>query len=210
MNIMFSKPRSTLPPSVHRNNVAMMNIFSVKRLIDMKQRHSQPPKQPVQTIQEVPEDPAKKKMKWGEPIWFFFHTIAEKVKPESFKIIRMELLQLITSVCRNLPCPTCSQHATTYLENINLNLIQTKEHLIEFFYTFHNEVNKRKGFAQFPRELLREKYSKANTINIINHFLMNLLDKSYSIRMIADDFHRKRLVEQIKKWLTNNLQHFQP
>jgi len=39
---------------------------------------------------------------------------------------------------------------------------------------------------------------------------MNLLDKSYSIRMIADDFHRKRLVEQIKKWLTNNLQHFQP
>jgi hypothetical protein len=71
-------------------------------------------------------------------------------------------------------------------------------------------VNKRKGVALFPRELIREKYSKANTLNIINHFLVNLLDKSYSIRMIADDFHRKRLVEDIKKWLSNNLQHFQP
>ena len=210
MNIMFSKPRSTLPPAIHRDNVAMMNVFSVKRLLSQKQVHSQPPTQPIQTINEVPEDPAKKKMKWGEPVWFFFHTIAEKVKPESFAIVRMELLQLITSICRNLPCPTCSQHATTYLANINLNLIQTKEHLIDFFYTFHNEVNKRKGVAQFPIELLREKYSKANTLNIINHFLVNLLDKSYSIRMIAEDFHIKRLVDDIKRWLTNNLKHFQP
>jgi hypothetical protein len=167
-------------------------------------------KQPVQTIQEVPQDPTKKKMKWGEPVWFFFHTIAEKVKPESFSIIRMELLQLVTNICRNLPCPTCSEHATKYLENTNINTVKTKEQFIEFFYTFHNEVNKRKGLAQFPRELLQEKYSKANTLNIINHFLVNLLDKSYSIRMIADDFHRKRLVEDIKKWLSSNLQHFQP
>ena len=81
--------------------------------------------------------------------------------------------------------------------------------MIDFFYTFHNEVNKRKGFAQFPRENLRDKYSKANTLNIINYFLIHLLDKSYSIRMIADDFHRKRLVEDIKKWLGSNLHHFQ-
>ena len=206
MNIMFSKPRSTLPPSVNTDNIAMMNVFGMNQFV----RRQQPSNQPVQTIKEVPEDPSKKKMKWGEPVWFFFHTIAEKVNPESFATVRVELLQLITSICRNLPCPTCSQHASTYLANTNLNTIKTKEQLIEFFYTFHNEVNKRKGFAQFPRELLREKYSKANTMNIINHFLVNLLDKSYSIRMIADDFHRKRLVVEIKKWLGNNLQHFQP
>jgi len=94
------------------------------------------------------------------------------------------------------------------LASINMNNIQTKEQLIDLFYVFHNEVNKRKGFAQFPRELLHEKYSKANTVNIINYFLLHFLDKSYSIRMIADDFHRKRLVEDIKKWLKENLQHF--
>lgn len=207
MNLMFSKPRSTLPPSIRQDNISMMNVVNMNRFARQSQN---PPKQQIQTIQEVPQEPQKKKMKWGQPVWFFFHTMAEKVKPESFAIIRMELLQLVTSICKNLPCPTCSQHAVTYLANTNINTIQTKDQLIDFFYTFHNDVNKRKGLAQFPRELLQEKYSKANTLNIINHFLVNLLDKSYSIRMIADDFHRKRLVEDIKKWLNNNLQHFQP
>lgn len=207
MNLMFSKPRSTLPPSIRQDNISMMNVVNMNRFARQSQN---PPKQQIQTIQELPQEPQKKKMKWGQPVWFFFHTMAEKVKPESFAIIRMELLQLVTSICKNLPCPTCSQHAVTYLVNTNINTIQTKDQLIDFFYTFHNDVNKRKGLAQFPRELLQEKYSKANTLNIINHFLVNLLDKSYSIRMIADDFHRKRLVEDIKKWLNNNLQHFQP
>jgi hypothetical protein len=181
-------------------------MLSMNRIT--RQQQLVPKQTPVQPIQEVPQDPTKKKMKWGEPVWFFFHTIAEKVKPESFPIVRMELLQVITNICSNLPCPTCSQHAKTYLANTNLNTIQTKDQLIEFFYTFHNEVNAHKGFQQFPRELLRDKYSKANTMKMINYFLINLLDKSYSIRMIADDFHRKRLVEDIKKWLSNNMQHF--
>ena len=207
MNIMFSNPRATLPPTVRSNNISMINIIRLKKLIRHEPQIPKP--NPVQSIQEVPVEPGAKKMKWGEPIWFFFHTIAEKVKPESFPIIRMQLFQIITSICRNLPCPICSQHAITYLANINIYTIQTKEHLIDFFYTFHNEVNKRKGFAQFPIENLRDKYAKANTLNIINYFLIHLLDKSHSIRMIADDFHRKRLVEDIKKWLGSNLQHFQ-
>ena len=167
MNLMFSKPRSTLPPSIRQDNISMMNVVNMTRFARQSQ---QPPKQQIQTVKEVPQEPEKKKMKWGQPVWFFFHTIAEKVKPESFAIIRMELLQLVTSICKNLPCPTCSQHAVTYLANTNINTIQTKDQLIDFFYTFHNDVNKRKGFAQFPRELLQEKYSKANTLNIINHF----------------------------------------
>lgn len=206
MNLMFSKPRSTLPPSVKQNNIFMMNVFEMKRVTNQIKA----PNQTTQTITEVPQEPAKKKMKWGEPVWFFFHTMAEKVKPQSFTIVRAELLKLITSICSNLPCPTCSQHATTYLANTNINVIQTKEQLIEFLFTFHNEVNKRKGVSLFPRELLHEKYSKANTLNIINYFLVNMLDKSYSIRMIAEDFHRKRLVEEIKGWLNANLQYFMP
>jgi len=205
MNIMFSNPRSTIQTLDNRKN-SMVNMFAMSRI---SRPITQIPKPPaVETIKEVPEDPTKKKMKWGEPVWFFFHTIAEKIKPERFLAVRLELLQLVTNICRNLPCPTCSQHATTYLASINMNNIQTKEQLIDLFYVFHNEVNKRKGFAQFPRELLHEKYSKANTVNIINYFLLHFLDKSYSIRMIADDFHRKRLVEDIKKWLKENLHNF--
>jgi hypothetical protein len=191
------------------NTNRLVNAFSISRLHRISK--SIQPVNTVQSVKEVPPpEPEKKKMKWGEPVWFFFHTMAEKVNPESFPKIRLEFLKIVSSICRNLPCPMCSQHAASYLDNFNINTIQTKEQLIDFFYAFHNEVNRRKGFQEFPRELLHDKYSKANTINIINHFLIHFLDKSYSIRMIAEDFHRKRLVVEIKTWLSTNLQHFQP
>ena len=206
--MMFSKHRATHIPSLQQlQNTKWVNTFSMARISHINKAVA--PTSTIHQIIEVASDPTKKKMKWGEPVWFFFHTIAEKVHPESFPKIRVELLKIISNICRNLPCPLCSQHAVVYLDNTNMNLIQTKEHLIEFFYNFHNEVNKRKGFQQFPRELLHEKYSKANTSNIVHYFLVSFLDKSYSIRMIADDFHRKRLVDDITQWLRNNYQHFQ-
>ena len=52
----------------------------------------------------APPDPnAKKPMVWGEPTWFFLHTISEKVKPESFGIVRVDLLRHIYNICTNLP-----------------------------------------------------------------------------------------------------------
>lgn len=206
--MMFSKSRATHIPSMQQNQSNnWINAFSMNRM--MLSKKSFPQQKNVKTITEIPPDPPKKKMKWGEPVWFFFHTMAEKVKPESFQTIRLSFLKIVSNICRNLPCPNCAQHATSYIENTNLNTIQTKEELIEYFYVFHNEVNKRKGVQLFPKELLREKYSKANTINIINNFLFHFLDKSFSIRMIADDFHRKRLVDEIKQWLNSNYQYFE-
>jgi hypothetical protein len=64
-------------------------------------------------------DISVKKMKWGEPIWNLFHVLAEKVKEETFANIREELLNIIYTICANLPCPDCANHATTYMNNIN-------------------------------------------------------------------------------------------
>ena len=85
-----------------------------------------------------------KKMDWGEPTWFLFHTLAEKVKEEEFQNIRVELLNIIYSICSNLPCPVCSTHAKQHLNGTNFNNIQTKQQLKDFFFHFHNIVNQRK------------------------------------------------------------------
>lgn len=155
-----------------------------------------------------PENKNTKSMKWGQPIWFFFHTLAEKIKEESFKKIRAELLNIIYTVCVNLPCPTCASHATEYMNNINFNTIQTKEQLKEMLYVFHNSVNKRKNFPLFPRENLEEKYSKANTINIIQNFMIHFSDRHASIHMIANDMHRQRITKKLKDWMNINIHHF--
>lgn len=149
-----------------------------------------------------------KKMKWGEPTWVLFHCLAEKVKEEYFFQIREELLSTIYSICANLPCPDCAEHASAYMNGINYKTIQTKEQLKYMLYSFHNTVNIKKGYSIFSISELDNKYSQMNLIQVIYNFMPHFQDKSKSIRMIANDFHRSRLAVQLKKWFNSNIRFF--
>ena len=200
----FAKPTE---PINYIESPAM--TFSNKYRTHMMQinQHTPVKKDPIQVkdqIQTAP-DPRKKPMKWGEPTWFLFHTLAEKIKPEYFMEIQKELLNLIYTICSNLPCPTCAKHATQYLNATNFNTITTKDSLRMMLYRFHNEVNKRKGFADFPLDQLSTKYSAANTVNIIHNFMPHFEDRSGSIRLIADNLHRSRVALQLRAWFNKNI-----
>lgn len=195
--------------NINLNNFQKRNIQQVVR-----------PIQPIQPIRNISIDniasdnsnPRKqsnpKKMKWGEPTWFLFHTLAEKIKPEYFSIIRTELLNNIYTICKNLPCPMCASHATHYLNGINFNTITTKEHLKLMLFQFHNTVNEKKGLPIFHLVDLDEKYEKAVTINIINNFITHFRDKHKSIHMISDDLYRQRLAGLLMNWFSTNMKYF--
>lgn len=153
-----------------------------------------------------PSEPTPK-VKWGEPTWYLFHTLSEKISEESFKNIREDLLNVFYSICTNLPCPDCANHAKQYLDNVNFKAIQKKQQLIDLFYHFHNEVNARKGYDTFPYVNL-DKYKLANTSNIIKNFMVHFSDKYRSIKLLASDLHRSKLVEYLKIWFNNNITHF--
>lgn len=153
-------------------------------------------------------DPAHKKMKWGEPIWNLFHVLAEKVKESDFQLIRSELLNVIYTICSNLPCPDCANHAIQYLNDIHYKNIQTKEQLKNMLFRFHNEVNSRKQFPLFPREQLEEKYSNYALFPVLHQFMVVFQDKHKSIRMIADDFHRTKVAKSLKEWFNNHISSF--
>lgn len=157
-----------------------------------------------------PDPNAPKKMAWGEPTWFLLHTLAQKVKDDRFQQIRGELLDTIFSICSNLPCPDCAEHAKMYLNRVNFNTIQTKDDLKNMLFMFHNTVNQNKNFPIFPYSALDDKYSKAITINIIYNFMNSFMKKSKSIRMIANDSYRERIAGSLKKWFNQNIQAFNP
>ena len=54
--------------------------------------------QPNNIINNVIKEDRPKTMKWGQPTWFFLHTIAEKVNENSFPNIRRELLDIILKI----------------------------------------------------------------------------------------------------------------
>jgi hypothetical protein len=172
---------------------------------------TQPPSEPVaeKNIEEPKVEKGKKKpMKWGQPTWFLFHTLAEKVKDEYFADIRVELLNIIYTICCNLPCPDCAKHATEYMNSINFNTIQTKQDLQLMLFNFHNEVNRRKKFPEFSIEKLNATYSLANTVNIIHNFMPYFEDRTGSMRLIADNLHRSRVALQLKAWFNKNITYF--
>ena len=197
-------------------NISQPMILSPKPNYFMSniQVHTQPPR-PVSLPRVIdppkPHAPGKpKSMKWGEPVWFFLHTLAHKVKDESFGVLRSDILKHIYTICTNLPCPDCSMHAKNYLGGINFNNIHTKTDLKNMLFEFHNSLNRRKGFAEFPKEELDRKYDSANFNAIVNYFIKVFLDKHASPRMISDDMYRARLTQNIKQWVFANLNHFTP
>jgi hypothetical protein len=189
--------------------------------LNVRQKRNIQQARPVQPIRDITFDTPlyinstqekqsnTKKMKWGEPTWFLFHTLAEKVKAEYFSVIRTDLLNNIYAICKNLPCPTCASHATQYLNGINFNTIQTKQDLKLLLFQFHNTVNEKKGLPIFHLVDLDNKYSKAVTLNIINNFITHFRDKHKSIRMISDDLYRQRLSGLLMSWFSTHLKYFQ-
>lgn len=180
-----------------RNNVAFplfLNRFTIQK-----------PKV-AQTV--VPEVKVYPKLKWGEPIWNLFHTMAEKIIPENFFGLRTEIFDIIRNVCYNLPCPDCSTHARNYINGINFNAITTPNNLKEMLFNFHNMVNKRKHFPEYNRDELDARYKNMNMISVITVFLQHFRDKHKSTRMLADDLYTGRLANKIEKWFMQYIGNF--
>ena len=202
MNMMFGRNQRTI-------NVPVSAPSTNTQFMQLKYNKLNAPAAPSTPIKMLNENEITvKTMKWGEPTWFFLHTMAEKINEEKFLEVRKNLLEIVYSICTNLPCPDCSNHAKTYLDKINFNTIQTKDDFRNMLFIFHNSVNARKGFALFSYDDLLSKYSSANMVNIVNYFLNFYLKKNSAPQMIANDMFRRRIITTVKDWLTNNMNVF--
>jgi hypothetical protein len=146
-----------------------------------------------------------KKMKWGKPTWVLFHVMAEKIKPEYYAAYCGEILDIIKMICNTLPCPICANHASSHMKNITLVNIRTKQDLQNLLWEFHNIVNQRKGFPQFPFNELTPQYSALNTRSSILNFIKAHSDKTTGFRLIADNFYRSNVTKILQTWFTKHI-----
>ena len=206
MNMMYGRNQRSV-------NTMNLNVPNGLQLMQFKYNKPYvPPTSPEPTpspMNMVNESAIKSKgMKWGQPTWFFLHTLAEKVNEDKFQDVRKDLLDIVYSICTNLPCPDCSNHAKIYLDKMNFNTIQTKNDFKNMLFIFHNFVNTRKSFPLFSLDELNSKYVLANTVNIFNSFFNYYLAKSGTPKMIANDMFRRRIFTKIKDWINNNISTF--
>ena len=143
---------------------------------------------------------------WGPNTWVFMHTLAAKIKEESFLIIGPNLISVIIQICNNLPCPECAQHAKEFWAKVKTANIKNKTDLINLLYVFHNLVNKRRKTFQFRYDSLNY-YDKKNVIETYNAFARTFNTRG-NLQLINDSFHRGLMISSLRGWLTANIKHF--
>tara|TARA_Y100000816_G_C26108254_1_gene589989 strand:- start:427 stop:870 length:444 start_codon:yes stop_codon:yes gene_type:complete len=135
---------------------------------------------------------------WGPPIWTLFHTLAARVNSDKYLVIAQELFGFIKRICSLLPCPECQEHSIHYIRTCGYD-VTTKNNLIHFLFTFHNEVNKRKG-KEIEPETIVNKYHEQDLSVAYNNFVRAFTMKT-SPRLMGDTLHRQRLIQEFKVWL---------
>ena len=83
---------------------------------------------------------------WGPAFWFTLHNGAAKYPIKAAPICAERMRGFIIGMPLMIPCETCQDHATAYIEQNyhNLNeIVSCRQNLFNFFVSFHNYVNKR-------------------------------------------------------------------
>ena len=83
---------------------------------------------------------------FGPPLWFTLHN-SSVYYPENPSPVHAERMKnIIIGLPVLLPCETCKEHATAYIENNKHQLpdiCKSRQTLFRFFVDFHNYVNER-------------------------------------------------------------------
>lgn len=144
---------------------------------------------------------------WGPPIWTLFHTMAEKINDEGFNKISSEMFHWIKRIAAYLPCPDCSQHATTFLSTITPNKISTKNDFKNMLYVFHNMVNNKKNKSLFNYSEI-VKYKDNNIITTYNNF-SKVYNTKGNMNLLTESFQRQMIIKDFRQWIMKNIQYFQ-
>ena len=199
------------PPTNHISSYPRgLNLKNRSNLPVVNQPNVEPQNRRVPATLPPPPTVPTKVMKWGAPTWTLFHTLAQKINEKDFSRLSKELIDLIKTVCNTLPCPDCASHATEYVSRVNWNLINTKQQLIDLLWQFHNDVNKRKGYPLFNRDLLEQTYGGKNVVEVVRVFMYHYEDKHSKgpNSAIAQKYNRQRISSRLKSWFNVNIQFF--
>jgi len=144
---------------------------------------------------------------WGPPIWNFFHTMAEKIHEEKFSVLGPKLVSHIQRICRNLPCPECSKHATRFFSNAPPGAFLSKKALQDTLFVLHNVVNRRKNKTIQKMDVLGQ-YRNRNIVGAYNKFV-SVYHTRGNMKLLTDSFQRQIIMRDFKKWLMENIRFFQ-
>ncbi len=143
------------------------------------------------------------KSDWGNAIWFLLHTLAHKLLPNHSREAP-NVLGLMVQIATHLPCEECSNHSREMLAELTRHPVRNREHLIAFWLTAHNLVNKRLGKPEFTMKECLEKYEQADTLRVVQHYRQVMGTVRTGERGVADGWRRQRVMTMFDGYLASH------
>ena len=144
------------------------------------------------------------KVIWGRATWNFIHHMVNGLNEERTDLIQ-PILNIIRNICRNLPCPECSDHATILLNRLNLNSIKTKRDLVRCMYEFHNKVNVRIKTHEITIEEHDIHYKNVNIQQAFMEWKRIMQMRITGNRMLLYFISKSRLISDVTTFLNTNV-----
>lgn len=144
--------------------------------------------------------------RWGEPTWYFFHTFIEKITPFRYSSIHVEIINIYETICKNLPCPLCRDHAMKYLKGNNIKGMVTRDKMKMFLFNFHNDVNVRLNKSKQPIQML-EQYKRINIIRAHQYFEQEFYKQDYISKHFSG-WIKNQLKYRLNAFFRENICHF--
>ena len=85
---------------------------------------------------------------WGRALWFSLHNGALNYPENPDQEKKQMMINFILGLPIMIPCDMCKNHAYEYIQsrkNTLHNVVENSQNLFQFFWEFHNDVNKRTG-----------------------------------------------------------------
>ena len=145
---------------------------------------------------------------WGPAVWTLFHTLAEKVNPNAYPIVFPSLFNIVSKICKFLPCPECSMDASIFLAKIRVSDLKTKESFKKLLCVFHNTVNAKKRKPIF-KYMYIGLYGKLNLLKIVSNFISQYQTKG-NMKLLTESFQRQFVIKDFKNWFQKYIKAFLP
>ncbi len=145
---------------------------------------------------------------WGRITWIFFHAFAEKIDATFFEKNIDACLNIITTICQNLPCPICTVHANTFLRKYKIKqLVKTKDDFKRYLFSFHNHANVITKKAS-PKIDILSIYERAVLDRVTLAFVKTYNNRSPFTRAYADKMSRSNVAKDTMNFLKQNYKFF--
>ena len=87
-------------------------------------------------------------VEWGPPFWYTLHNGVYHYPEHASPLHSERMKNFIIGIPIMVPCVTCKEHATAFIEkhrNKLNDICSNRDSVFNFFVDFHNQVNKRYG-----------------------------------------------------------------